>query len=305
MTITEQNFIQERFNVSVKNKAIVQFFMVTGYKFYGKILGNDTFNYLVQITDAEGNPKELKTSLVFKSAISTIETPFIPDIDLETPKKQTPPPQKPQSQQNNNNQQQNQQNKQQNNNQNQNNNNQNGGNKNNQQNNQQNNQNKNGNNPPQKSIPQQIKSLSGRVKQLEIKCFPNMYKDEVERLPKVSKEEVVTGISKADQVNNLVAKSKESKKEESNKEKENKSSGVEVNQELSLEELMGTAKKNEQNENSAVESVSFENKPKDVIDDTSSADEQNKSKEKDEKKNAESESDDRSIDELMSMLNLG
>lgn len=302
MTITEQNFIQERFNVSVKNKAIVQFFMVTGYKFYGKILGNDTFNYLVQITDAEGNPKELKTSLVFKSAISTIETPFIPDIDLETPKKQTPPPPKPQPQQNNNSQQ-NQQNKQQNGN--QNNNNQNSGNKNNQQNNQQNNQNKNGNNPPQKSIPQQIRTLSNRVKQLEIKCFPNMYKGEEERLPKVSKEEVVTGISKADQVNNLVAKSKESKKEDSNKEKENKSSGVEVNQELSLEELMGTSKKNEQNESSTVESVSFENKPKDVIDDTSSVDKQNKSKEKEEKKNVESESEDKSIDELMSMLNLG
>ena len=304
MVITEQNFIQERFNVSVRNKAIVQFFMVTGYKFYGKILGNDTFNYLVQITDAEGNPKELKTSLVFKSAISTIETPFIPDIDLETPKKQPPLPSKSPVPQNNN-QNQNQQNKPQNQNSNQNNNNQNGGNtnKNNQQNNQ--NKNQNGNTLPQKSISQQIKSLSGRVKQLEIKCFPNMHKEEAERLPKVSKEEVVTGISKADQVNNLVAKSKESKKEESNKEKENKSSGVEVNQELSLEELMGTAKKKEQNENSAVESVSFENKPKDVIDDTSSADEQNKSKEKDEKKNAESESDDRSIDELMSMLNLG
>ena len=205
MVITEQNFIQERFNVSVKNKAIVQFFMVTGYKFYGKILGNDIFNYLVQITDAEGNPKELKTSLVFKSAISTIEIPFIPNIDFEEPKKNTQTHQNQQVQKNNNSQ--NKQKEAQNPKQNQGvagkpNQNDYSQNKNTQKNSQQTNQSKEVNNYSKKPITQQIKSLSNRIKQLEIKCFPNMYKTE-----KPSQEEIVSGISKADQVNNIVVKS--------------------------------------------------------------------------------------------------
>ena len=263
MTITEQNFIQERFNVSVKNKAIVQFFMVTGYKFYGKILGNDIFNYLVQITDAEGNPKELKTSLVFKSAISTIEIPFIPNIDLEEPKNNTQTHQNQQVQKNNNSQ--NKQKEAQNQNPNQ-------GvagkpkqndysqNKNQQKNGQQTNQNKEVNTYSKKPIPQQIKSLSNRIKQLEIKCFPNMYKTE-----KPSQEEIVSGISKADQVNNIVVKSTG---KDSNKEKKERSSSEEASPSSSLDELMGIGDKNNQNKEGAVENVNFENTPKEVVGET-------------------------------------
>ena len=250
MVITEQNFIQERFNVSVKNKAIVQFFMVTGYKFYGKILGNDIFNYLVQITDAEGNPKELKTSLVFKSAISTIEIPFIPNIDLEEPKKNT-----------------------------------------------QTHQSKEVNNSSKKPIPQQIKSLSNRIKQLEIKCFPNMYKTE-----KPSQEEIVSGISKADQVNNIVVKSTE---ENSNKEKKEIPSSEEASPSPSLDELMGIGEENNQNKEGAVKNINFENTPKEVAGETIITDSTVETEEEKGKNNTENnEEEKKSATELMKFLNL-
>ena len=300
MVITEQNFIQERFNVSVKNKAIVQFFMVTGYKFYGKILGNDIFNYLVQITDAEGNPKELKTSLVFKSAISTIEIPFIPNIDLEEPKKNTQTHQNQQVQKNNNSQ--NKQKEAQNPKQNQ------GGagkpnqndysqNKNTQKNGQQTNQSKEMNNYSKKPIPQQIKSLSNRIKQLEIKCFPNMYKTE-----KPSQEEIVSGISKADQVNNIVVKSTE---ENSNKEKKEMPSNEEASPSSSLDELMCIGEENNQNKEGAVENINFENTPKEVAGETVITDSTVETEEEKGKNNTENNGEEKkSAVELMKFLNL-
>ena len=295
MVITEQNFIQERFNVSVKNKAIVQFFMVTGYKFYGKILGNDIFNYLVQITDAEGNPKELKTSLVFKSAISTIEIPFIPNIDLEEPKKNTQTHQNQQVQKNNNSQ--NKQKEAQNPKQNQ------GGagkpsqNKNTQKNGQQTNQSKEANNYSKKPIPQQIKSLSNRIKQLEIKCFPNMYKTE-----KPSQEEMVSGISKADQVNNIVVKSTE---EKSNKEKKEIPPSEEASPSSSLDELMGIGEENNPNKEGAVENINFENTPKEIAGETVITDSTVETDEEKEKNNTENNGEEKkSAIELMKYLNL-
>lgn len=230
MAILEANFIQERFNQSVKDKAIVQFFMITGYKFYGKVLGSDSYNYLVQVTDAEGVPKELKTSLVFKSAISTIETNFVPNIDLTPPKPSQPKPQntpKPPAQ-NNNARPQNNQNQRQNPDQNPNHN----------QGALQNNQN---NNPNGGSLQRQIQKLNNRVNSLEGKVFPNLNRGTVQNntqgnssgsKQKVSFEEVKNGIERVDQ--NLTEKKKPEKKENKLNEAEN----VEKKEDKDIEDVL-------------------------------------------------------------------
>lgn len=234
MAILEANFIQERFNQSVKDKAIVQFFMITGYKFYGKVLGSDSYNYLVQVTDAEGVPKELKTSLVFKSAISTIETNFVPNIDLTPPKPTQSKPQnnlKPPTQNNNVQQQnrpQNNQNQKQSSNSNQNAN----------PNSSQNDQN---NHYSGGTLQRQIQKLNNRVTSLEGKVFPNLNKgattnnaqgNSSQPKGKVSSEEVKNGIERVDQ--NLTEK----KKPENKENKINGAENVEKKEDKDIEDVL-------------------------------------------------------------------
>lgn len=238
MAILEANFIQERFNQSIKDKAIVQFFMVTGYKFYGKVLGSDTYNYLVQVTNAEGVPKELKTSLVFKSAISTIETNFIPNIDLTPPKPHQPKPKNnPKPPVNNNNVQhqnrpQNNQNPKQSSNSNQN------VNSNHNQSSSQNNKN---NSPNGGTLQRQIQRLNNRVTSLEGKVFPNLSRRATQNntqgnssnlKEKVSSEEVKNGIERVDQ--NLTEKKKPDKKEN----KPNEAENVEKKDDKDIEDVL-------------------------------------------------------------------
>ena len=234
MAILEANFIQERFNQSIKDKAIVKFFMITGYKFYGKVLGSDSYNYLVQVTDAEGVPKELKTSLVFKSAISTIETNFVPNIDLTPPKSPQPKPQKtpkPLAQnnnarpQNNQNQSPNQRQKP---NQNPNH-------------NQGSPQNNKNTSPNGGTLQRQIQRLNNRVTSLEGKVFPNLNRGAAQnntqgnssnQKEKVSSEEVKNGIERVDQ--NLTEKKKPEKKEN----KPNEAENVEKKDDKDIEDVL-------------------------------------------------------------------
>ena len=87
MAITENNYIQDRFFKELVKGSVAEFFLLTGYKFYGKIVGFDSYSILVRITNSCGEPQEEKTCLLLKSAIASIQVLYVPEIDLEVPKK--------------------------------------------------------------------------------------------------------------------------------------------------------------------------------------------------------------------------
>ena len=87
MAITENNYIQDRFFKELVKGSVAEFFLLTGYKFYGKIVGFDSYSILVRITNSYGEPEEEKTCLLLKSAIASIQVLYVPKIDLEVPKK--------------------------------------------------------------------------------------------------------------------------------------------------------------------------------------------------------------------------
>lgn len=92
MAITENNYIQDRFFKELVKGSVAEFFLLTGYKFYGKIVGFDSYSILVRITNSYGEPQEEKTCLLLKSAITSIQVLYVPKIDLEVPKKVASPP---------------------------------------------------------------------------------------------------------------------------------------------------------------------------------------------------------------------
>ena len=92
MAITENNYIQDRFFKELIKGSVAEFFLLTGYKFYGKIVGFDSYSILVRITNSYGEPQEEKTCLLLKSAITSIQVLYVPKIDLEVPKKVASPP---------------------------------------------------------------------------------------------------------------------------------------------------------------------------------------------------------------------
>lgn len=87
MAITENNYIQDRFFKELVKGSVAEFFLLTGYKFYGKIIGFDSYSILVRITNSYGEPQEEKTCLLLKSAIASVQVLYMPKIDLEVPKK--------------------------------------------------------------------------------------------------------------------------------------------------------------------------------------------------------------------------
>ena len=91
MAITENNYIQDRFFKELVKGSVAEFFLLTGYKFYGKIVGFDLYSILVRITNSYGEPQEEKTCLLIKSAIASIQVLYVPEIDLEVPKKVATP----------------------------------------------------------------------------------------------------------------------------------------------------------------------------------------------------------------------
>ena len=92
MAITENNYIQDRFFKELVKGSVAEFFLLTGYKFYGKIVGFDSYSILVRITNSYGEPQEEKTCLLLKSAIASIQVLYVPKIDLEVPKKSASSP---------------------------------------------------------------------------------------------------------------------------------------------------------------------------------------------------------------------
>lgn len=92
MAITENNYIQDRFFKELVKGAVAEFFLLTGYRFYGKIVGFDSYSILVRITNSYGEPQEEKTCLLLKSAIVSIQILYVPEIDLNIPKKVASPP---------------------------------------------------------------------------------------------------------------------------------------------------------------------------------------------------------------------
>ena len=92
MAITENNYIQDRFFKELVKGSVAEFFLLTGYRFYGKIVGFDSYSILVRITNSYGEPQEDKTCLLIKSAIVSIQILYVPEIDLNIPKKVASPP---------------------------------------------------------------------------------------------------------------------------------------------------------------------------------------------------------------------
>ena len=92
MAITENNYIQDRFFKELVKGSVAEFFLLTGYKFYGKIIGFDTYSVFVRITNSYGELQEEKTCLLLKSAIACIQVLYVPEIDLDVPKKSVPSP---------------------------------------------------------------------------------------------------------------------------------------------------------------------------------------------------------------------
>ena len=92
MAITENNYIQDRFFKELVKGSVAEFFLLTGYKFYGKIVGFDSYSILVRITNSYGEPQEEKTCLLLKSAIASVQVLYVPKIDLEVPKKSASSP---------------------------------------------------------------------------------------------------------------------------------------------------------------------------------------------------------------------
>ena len=124
-----------------------------------------------------------------------------------------------------------------------------------------------------------------------------MYKTE-----KPSQEEMVSGISKADQVNNIVVKSTE---EKSNKEKKEIPPSEEASPSSSLDELMGIGEENNPNKEGAVENINFENTPKEIAGETVITDSTVETDEEKEKNNTENNGEEKkSAIELMKYLNL-